>query len=127
MRVGITGSRYGHPELLRWLAAWVARRGVPELFVFGDNEDCEQSVDLQAYIWARERGYPLLRCRKDPAHGSLRFKRRNQLMVDVARVDGPGEAVFFAFPCPKSRGTYDCANRCKEAGVHVFWNRSLTR
>jgi hypothetical protein len=40
-------------------------------------------------------------------------KKRNQLMVDL------GADVCLAFPTKNSRGTWDCVNRAKAAGIPV--------
>lgn len=124
MRLGITGSRYGHPDLERWLRSWVARHGVPETFVVGDNEDCEESVDWQAFLFCRRNVYRVLRVRKDASRpGRLKFHERNQMMVDIVRVEMPG--AFLGFPCARSRGTWDCLRRGEAAKVPTYVNRRL--
>lgn len=40
-------------------------------------------------------------------------KKRNQDMVDL------GADVCLAFPTPSSRGTWDCVNRAKAAGIPI--------
>lgn len=124
MRLGITGSRYGHHGLVPWLEAWVRKHGVPETFVVGDNEYTEESVDWQAFLFCQRNGYRVLRVRKDASRPSrLKFRERNQMMVDVVRVEPPG--AFLGFPCAKSRGTWDCLRRAKIAGLPTYVNRAL--
>lgn len=125
MKYGVTGSRYGHPRLRAWLNALVERRGVPEFFVLGDNHDTDESVDWQAWLWCNERGFHAFRVRKDPALGSRRFRARNQHMVDIARVDGPHDALFLGFPCRRSKGTWDCLSRARRAGIETFHSEHL--
>lgn len=127
MKCGITGSRYGHPRLLPWLSSLVERHGVPEFFVLGDNHDTDESVDWQAWVWCNERGYTAVRVLKNPDHGVQRFRLRNQRMVDIARVDGPQDAVFLGFPCRRSKGTWDCLNRARRAGIKTYHSEALLR
>jgi hypothetical protein len=121
MRVGITGSRNGHPQLEQWLAAWVERHGVPELFVLGDG----RGVDASARDWVAERGYPYL---VEVAHwrrlGSEAGPERNGRMVEAVLAGGPG-GVFLSFPCPTSSGTWDCLRQARKRRLKCHTNKAL--
>lgn len=106
MRVVITGSRRGHPDLERWLTRWVERFGAPVIAVVGDNEDTPGSVDKRAYEWFSARPgrchYLARVCVDRRLPSPQRFHVRDRQMVEIAK---PGDWLL-AFPDSQSRGTY---------------------
>ena len=112
MRVVITGARHGHPSVDRWMHAFVAKHGVPELFIIG----CALGVDQRARFLCRVYRWSHVIVYADEALPSPeRFRERNQRMVDLAHV---GDWCL-AFPRPESRGTWDCVLRAKQRGLQV--------
>jgi hypothetical protein len=113
MKLLITGSRHGHPDLERWIARWLLARGKPEVFVLGDAE----GVDADALHLCRLNRLHCTRVLVNLAIESpRRFLERNERMVAEC---GPGD-VCMAFPRADSRGTYHCANLARKAGLTVY-------
>lgn len=111
MKVVITGTRKGRPDVSYWLRKFVDKHGVPT-FIIGDAP----GVDGDALEICRAKKWPAVRCLVNPLLPSPeRFHVRNQFMVDLA---SPGDWCL-AFPGPDSRGTYDCMRRAKERGLQV--------
>lgn len=73
-------------------------------------------ADMLAAKWAKARGYEEERvCADWNAYGKAAGPIRNQRMVDM----DPRPAVCVGFPEPDSRGTYDCMDRARKAGITV--------
>lgn len=53
MRCIITGTRYGRPDLWHWMYRFVARHGVPELWILGDAT----GVDTDAHELCMREGW----------------------------------------------------------------------
>lgn len=120
--VGITGTHHvPHPDVYRWMDAWVERHGLPLFWVLGGarNVDTQAQLKCEAEGWDYCELFALWRWRGRHAGGL-----RNQDMVDVVATGGPGSA-FLAFPCPLSRGTWDCVRRAQRAGLPVHVSRRL--
>jgi hypothetical protein len=117
MRLVITGSRRGHPDVRRWLTAWHERHGAPQMCIVGDAN----GVDAEAFSVARELGWEVWMLRVDPSLPSpRRYHDRNERMVGLAC---SGD-VCLAFPDEESRGTYHCAWLAKRAGLTVHFART---
>lgn len=112
VRLVITGSRYGHPDVERWMFAFAVKHGVPDLTIVGDAT----GVDDQAWQFAVTHlwSYAFIRVKRALGNPEM-FHDRNQRMVNLA---DKGDWLL-AFPDAKSRGTYDCINRGKARGLNV--------
>lgn len=101
--------------------AWVERHGLPVFWVLGGarNVDTQARLKCEAEGWDYIEIFALWKWYHRAAGGM-----RNQDMVDVVATGGPGSA-FLAFPCPKSRGTWDCCTRARRAGLPVHVSRRL--
>lgn len=74
---------------------------------------CPTGADRWAKIWCDRRGIPYKEYRADwDKHQKRAGPIRNQTMVDA----GPDYAVVF----PGGRGTKDCHDRCKQAGIDCY-------
>lgn len=118
MRILITGSR-------NWNDAAAMQAALAKILVeFLENPvgtrmptlvhgDCE-GADLMAAAWWTALRMPT---ESHPANwkelGRAAGPIRNQKMVDL------GADLCLAFPMPKSRGTWDCVRRAREAGIPV--------
>ena len=111
MRVVVTGTREGRPDLVPWLVRFTDKHGIPELFVLG----CARGVDAQALRLCHERRWSHAVVFADWALGKAAGHQRNQRMVDLATV---GDWCL-AFPGGASVGTWDCVRRAKAAGLQV--------
>jgi|KBSSwiStaDraftv2_1062776.scaffolds.fasta_scaffold11571_25 hypothetical protein len=127
MRVIFTGSRkwtgvYGEArvgEVLINLEAFAAIINSPLIIVHGNyHEGLDAIVDR----WAVRRGY-------EPERFDAKWEEfsraagpiRNQEMVDA------GADMCLGFPLPGGRGTPDCMNRARLAGIPTFtvtWDRT---
>ncbi len=110
MRLMVTGSR----DWTNVAKLCAALSSVHEADVTLIHGDCE-GADHLARDFARTQGwrvkaYPLELDRCGSPHA---YHARNQAMVD-SRPD-----VCFAFPMPRSSGTWDAVRRAKAAGVRV--------
>lgn len=119
MNLCITGTHHrDHPDVVRWMRRWGVRFGVPTLTVVG----CANHVDAQAYIFAVQNGWPVQRVRADwEAFGKRAGNLRNQAMIELCTPDD----WLLAFPCPLSRGTWDCLNRGRALGMTTAVSRRL--
>jgi hypothetical protein len=116
MRLVITGTRNGHPDVERWMSAFGAKYGVPELTVLGDA----RGVDAQAFEFVNRQSwsYALLRANwKELGDGAGR--ERNERMIALASLDDWG----LAFPGKNSPGTYHCLRLAEEKGLLIALNR----
>jgi hypothetical protein len=125
MRILVTGSR-------DWLNPFVISYAIEEVLwpyfnlplpsgVDGDKSPvighgaCPTGADYFANMYAEWKGYEV---EKYPAEWKIFGKAagpiRNQVMVDS------GADVVLAFKNPDSRGTQDCINRAKKAGLKVI-------
>jgi hypothetical protein len=112
MKLVITGSRHGHPDVERWMLKFAIKHGLPELTIVGDAA----GVDAQAWEFAVSHLWSYAFIRVKRALGSPEmFHDRNQRMVELA---SKGDWLL-AFPGPRSRGTYDCMRRANERGLNV--------
>lgn len=109
MRIIVTGSR-------RWSSLQAAFPVLQYLFDALEPTAIVQGgaagVDLAAKIAAFELNLP---CETYPANweelGNKAGPFRNQRMVDA------GADLVIGFPAQDSRGTWDCLNRAKKAGI----------
>lgn len=108
MRILITGSRY-RPAIDVYKVLDRYKGSVNEIVV-GDATGADEA----ARTWAVSNGVNLTVHKADwNAYGSSAGPRRNQEMVDA------GADLCLAFPMSGSRGTWDCVNRAKKAGIVV--------
>ncbi len=113
MRLLVTGTRNGRPDLSRWLDRWLARHGCPEVAILGDAP----GVDLMARVWCVKRSVTFLRVSVDPRLPSpARYHRRNEQMVAHAE---PGDHCL-AFPDAESRGTWHTVGLARAKGLTVY-------
>lgn len=114
-RLLVTGTRYGVPdevigEALREAVERLGGWGVGIVLVHGDAP----GVDSQCRLWWRTMGGT---SEAHPAdwrtYGKSAGPVRNQQMVDS------GADLCYAFPRGDSRGTYDCIERARKAGIEV--------
>lgn len=118
MRVIFTGSRNWTGfeaerragEVLTSLEAFVGIIGqAPMVIVHGDNPE---GLDAIVDRWAVRRGYePERHPAKWDVFGKAAGPIRNQEMVDL------GADMCLGFPLPGSKGTVDCMNRARLAGI----------
>ena len=120
VRILVTGSRHGFgcdPCLAMEEAMSAAGLGcgaVVEL-VHGDARGVDRQAAEWAASWCRpNKSFPAAWAMFGSRAGAL----RNQEMVDYCAAQ-PEPCVCLAFPCPKSRGTWDCVRRAKAAGIRV--------
>lgn len=114
MRVLVTGGRYYGEESDEGAAIFHAlnqqhvKRPITAVI-----HGCAQGVDAKADIWASLNGIPRDRFPADwLKHGKRAGPLRNQAMVDSK----PDLVVAF----PGGRGTADCVQRAKMAGIPVI-------
>lgn len=107
MRVIVCGSRRREPSDEDIERALTEAKLEVTMLVCG----MAPGVDLAAYAWARRKG---LFIDEHPAmwsiHGDRAGPVRNAEMVRVAQ-------ACVAFPCPLSKGTWDCVKKAKAAGL----------
>jgi len=118
VRVLITGSREVDPiaeamvcGVLDEIDDVLLQRGIAEwTLVHG----AARGVDTVAAFWgAGTEGVTLEPHAADWSVGKVAGHRRNAAMVER------GAEICLAFPRPDSRGTWDCARRAADAGIHV--------
>ena len=108
MRILITGSRY-RPAIDVYKVLDRYKGSVNEIIV-GDATGADEA----ARTWAVSNGVDLTVHRADwSAHGRAAGPMRNQEMVDS------GADLCLAFPMSGSRGTWDCVDRARKAGIVV--------
>lgn len=114
MRILITGSR-NYTNLSK-VKQEIQRHATCEgqtVIIHGAAKGADSLADLAA----RQLGYSVEKYPADwSSHGRAAGPIRNQLMVDK------GADICLAFPIGNSRGTYDCMNRARQAGIHVVAN-----
>jgi len=105
----------------------------PDLVIHGDCRNVRTKqccgADRYAHEWCQETGTPELpmpaqwKGSGDYASG----KERNSHMVTIGvSMRACGHAVRgFAFPSPRSRGTYDCGGKLEKARLPTVWRRVL--
>lgn len=108
-RVLITGSRdWTQAELI---AEVIGTLQPGDVVIHGGQRGADQLADRQA----RVRGIAVFSIEAEwNKLGGQAGPIRNQRLIDEGK---PTEA--HAFPLPSSRGTWDCVNRCKTAGIPV--------
>lgn len=75
---------------------------------------CPTGADRMAEeVWGRLWHFPIERHPADWSKGKVAGPERNQKMVNL------GADLCVAFPLPDSRGTRDCADRARRAGIPV--------
>jgi len=129
-RILVTGGRDLPEAEVVWLPLWMLLHRKRSIVVV--DGACPTGADLYAHEWVTMPEQPWNRGRRNyepkvehlaleeehPAAWSLKGKSagplRNQEMVDS------GADACFAFPTPKSRGTYDCMARCWCKGIPVY-------
>lgn len=113
MRLLVTGTRRGRPDVELWLGRWMQRHDVPSLLVVGDA----RGVDAQAYAWGRLVGAAIKREAVDRTRPSPeRYRERNARMVEQCE---PGDHCL-ALPDADSRGTWHCVRLARRAQLTVF-------
>lgn len=82
--------------------------------------DCPTGVDLFATQWAEKAGFkPKIFKANWDRYGKAAGPKRNQQMIDWAKAQ-PLPSFCIGFPGKKSKGTYDCLRRAREAGFEVL-------
>jgi hypothetical protein len=114
---GFTGTRRGRPDFAAIMDAVLANADCPEFVIVGD---CPYGgVDKQVEDWC---AYQRIDCRVEPIDPDMPspgcFYDRNQRIADTLSVYKPN-AILWAFPDARARGTWDCVRRAKRLGVHV--------
>ena len=101
MKLVVTGSRNGCPQVDYWLTRFVNEVCRPDLVILG----CARGVDTQAKLWAQRLNLPYIVYRADwETHGKAAGPIRNREMVNAA---SRGDYCV-AFLEQGSRGTLDC-------------------
>ena len=112
MKLLITGTRKGRPDVARWIERFLLKHDPSEAIV-GDAA----GVDTQAFLALSRVGVSVIReVVTGPKSDPRSYHDRNQRMADHC---GPGDACL-AFPDGESRGTWDCVRRCRERGMRVY-------
>lgn len=120
MKLCVTGSRDGRPDVEYWLDRWVRKFGLPSLLVLGDA----RGVDTQAYDWAlaRQRAgdrfdYVRELVKEGPRDTiAQRLRERDQRMADhLDRGDW-----CLGFPIASSKGTWLTLSMCRRRGASTF-------
>ncbi len=112
-RILVTGSRYWSDwdKLSRALKKFASYSTDKVVIVHGD---CPTGADFLAEQWAKDHGFTT---EKYPAnwtkYGRSAGPKRNQVMVNL------GADLCVAFPLDSSRGTVDCMNKAKAAGIPI--------
>lgn len=113
MKILITGSR-------DWKDGKVIERALADYANYDSRYDVEfihggaQGADLMGSIIARRFGWKVTEVKADwDAYGKAAGGIRNQQMVDMQ------PDVVLAFQKDNSRGTQDCMDRAKKAGIPV--------
>ena len=110
MRILVTGSRhYSDYKIIKKALAFSPLPLFPVTVVHGGAT----GADTLAGQAARELGFIEEVHLADWSIGKKAGPLRNQKMVDL------GADICLAFPLADSRGTYDCINRAKLAGIPV--------
>lgn len=118
--VVVTGSRYGHV----WVGPTLGllhKHGASPLthLVLGD---CPTGVDPKALEWAIDNNvfFVVLTADWDGPLGLGAGPDRNKRMVRLAEKLSQ-DARVLGFPCPKSKGTWQCMNfAARASGLRVF-------
>lgn len=114
MRIIVTGSRHWR-DGVTIAKALMAAQGDELGWNMALVQGCASGADAIARALAKHLDWKV----EDfwPDYAALPFaeanKVRNQAMVDS------GADLCLAFPTPRSRGTWDCVRRAKEAGIEV--------
>lgn len=112
VRVVITGTRDGRADLWHWMRRFVARSGVPELWILGDA----RGVDDDAAELCRREGWihSIYYAQWD------RFGGRAGMLRNAAMVRAADHGDFcLGFPGAASRGTYHCIRIAQERGLRT--------
>lgn len=120
----VTGTHHrDHPDVWRWLDALVEKRGHPAFVFVG----CADGVDKQVRAWCKERGAIAMVGTAAWVNGKSAGPDRNAIMVTLTGLMNKlmSQCVALAFPCPLSKGTWDCVNRAKGCDLEVHVNRRL--
>lgn len=116
MKWGFTGTRRVRDDTIPIANSLLQRFGRPDRVVVGC---CPTGVDKQIRMWARFHNITLVVKTADKSTPSpKRYHDRNQAIADELT---PDVDIIFALPDDASRGTHDCARRCKKRGVEVLY------
>jgi hypothetical protein len=116
-RVLVTGSRDWTDPAPIFRALYYQRMIAGDAGMIIVHGDCATGADAIADRWGRQFYPDTVLVEPNPADwkhwGKAAGPMRNQLMVDL------GADVCLAFPFPNSRGTRDCIERARAAGIPV--------
>lgn len=109
MRIIITGSRHldDYDLVYRALLRYAGRNNVTVVHGGAPGADT-LAAEIAEGLGFNVESYPA-----DWSIGKKAGPLRNQHMVDL------GAKICLAFPTADSRGTWDCVNRAKDAGIKV--------
>jgi hypothetical protein len=123
----VTGTRHrSHPDVERWLDALVKRRGPPAFVFVGDAD----GVDHQVRLWCKRTGIvAMVGTAAWEGAGDAAGPQRNNAMACLTSVMSKlfEPSTVLAFPCPKSRGTWQCVAEAKKLGLECHVNESLIK
>lgn len=112
MRILITGSReWDDAETLAILLKRYYDRDRTAVLIHGNGRGCDKQA---ARIWKAFGGHAVPYHAQWNLYGKSAGPKRNQQMVN------DGATVCLAFPLGESRGTRDCMERAKKAGIPVL-------
>jgi hypothetical protein len=115
-RVLVTGSRDWPDKAPIYRALYFQRIIAGDDGMIVVHGACPTGADAIADHWAHHFYPDHVKAEPHPANWDLGKKAgplRNQAMVDL------GADICLGFPMPSSRGTYDCMQRARAAGIQV--------
>lgn len=115
----ITGTRDGRFDTWGHCDDVVAEHGRPRLVVLGGDQNgqkrTQRGVDMQARQWAESRGLRFVVEYALWGEGDHAGPERNGHMAAYCATTP--KSVVLALPGPRSKGTYDCRDRCVKLGA----------
>lgn len=118
-RVGVTGSRYGHPWVSATLTNSHAVESIDQL-ILGDDSGRPKGagVDREALLWAIKNSvFFVVWPAEWDVHDRQAGPIRNGHMVRYGKPD----ARFVGFPNGESSGTKNCLNQSRNAGLETYY------
>jgi hypothetical protein len=120
MKLVITGTREGRPDVERHLDCWVEEHGLPRVLIVG----CQKGVDSQAFAWGLRQGLSIAAGTLIQEIARWHPNGRNSYDPDAARARNVRMVNHctvgdwcLAFPGPDSTGTWHCLARARARGL----------